>query len=156
MASAGTGPRASPRRRDNMNPTTARACSHRLIPSSGTAAGSNYCGGWIYRFEAYVPASKRLRGYYALPLLWCDQVIGWANAMLQDGRLVVKPGYVGGRVLHDARFRIALHHEVARMAAFLGLSDSAVSEPARLTEEAVSSESRKMTTLALGRALARV
>lgn len=78
-----------------------------------------------------MPASKRLRGYYALPLLWRDQVIGWANAMVQDGSLVVKPGYGGGRVLHDARFRIALHDEVARMAAFLGLSDSVVSEPAR-------------------------
>ncbi|WP_308986642.1 hypothetical protein [Thalassobacterium sedimentorum] len=26
--------------------------------------------GWSYRFVAYVPASKRERGYYALPLLW--------------------------------------------------------------------------------------
>jgi len=35
--------------------------------------------GWVYRFEAYTPALKRKRGYYALPLLWRDRVIGWSN-----------------------------------------------------------------------------
>ena len=30
--------------------------------------------GWTYRFEAYTPAPKRKLGYYALPLLWRDQV----------------------------------------------------------------------------------
>jgi uncharacterized protein len=82
--------------------------------------------GWAYRFEAYVPAQKRVRGYYALPLLWRDQVIGWANAATQDGRLVVQPGYVRGRAPRDAQFRVALHDEVARMATFLGLRESRV------------------------------
>lgn len=31
---------------------------------------------WSYRFEAYIPAAKRERGYYALPLLWRDEIIG--------------------------------------------------------------------------------
>ena len=35
--------------------------------------------GWAYRFEAYTPVPKRKLGYYALPLLWRDRVIGWAN-----------------------------------------------------------------------------
>ena len=35
--------------------------------------------GWQYRFEAYTPAPKRKLGYYAMPLLWRDRVIGWAN-----------------------------------------------------------------------------
>jgi hypothetical protein len=32
---------------------------------------------WPYRLEAYTPVSKRRWGYYALPLLWRDQVVGW-------------------------------------------------------------------------------
>jgi uncharacterized protein YcaQ len=82
--------------------------------------------GWAYRFEAYVPAPKRVRGYYALPLLWRDQVIGWANAAAVEGRLAVQPGYVSGRAPRDAAFRTALREETARMAAFLGLGDSSV------------------------------
>lgn len=80
--------------------------------------------GWAYRFEAYVPAPKRVRGYYALPLLWRDRVIGWANATVEGERLVVQPGYVSGRAPRDAGLRAALRDEAARMASFLGLSDS--------------------------------
>jgi uncharacterized protein YcaQ len=36
--------------------------------------------GWPYRFEAYTPPAKRVRGYYAMPLLWRDSVVGWVNA----------------------------------------------------------------------------
>ena len=35
--------------------------------------------GWAYRFEAYTPEAKRQFGYYAMPLLWGDRVIGWVN-----------------------------------------------------------------------------
>ncbi|MBV9613365.1 MAG: YcaQ family DNA glycosylase, partial [Acidobacteriaceae bacterium] len=33
--------------------------------------------GWPYRFEAYVPAAKRQFGYYAMPMLWREDIIGW-------------------------------------------------------------------------------
>src|SRR6185503_6769688 len=49
---------------------------------------------WIYRFEAYTPARKRLRGYYALPLLWRDRVIGWGNVAVKNGALTSTFGYV--------------------------------------------------------------
>ena len=52
--------------------------------------------GWAYRFEAYTPASKRQRGYYALPLLWRDRVIGWGNVSVKNGELHADIGYVGG------------------------------------------------------------
>src|SRR5206468_11883238 len=35
--------------------------------------------GWAYRFEAYTPPSRRVMGHYAMPMLWGDMVIGWAN-----------------------------------------------------------------------------
>ena len=50
--------------------------------------------GWAYRFEAYTPAPKRKLGYYALPLLWRDRVIGWANVSVQQGELRTELGFV--------------------------------------------------------------
>jgi hypothetical protein len=75
--------------------------------------------GWAYRFEAYTPAPKRVRGYYALPLLWRDQVIGWANVALRDGRLDVDLGYAVGRAPRDTGFRRALADELGRIEQFL-------------------------------------
>ena len=77
--------------------------------------------GWAYRFEAYTPAPRRVRGYYALPMLWRGQVIGWANATVRDGRLQLQPGYVSGRAPRDPAFRPALQEEQARLERFLGL-----------------------------------
>jgi len=76
--------------------------------------------GWAYRFEAYTPAPKRVRGYYALPLLWRGQVLGWANASVSEGRLRVLPGYVSGKAPRDAAFKPALAAEVTRLREFLG------------------------------------
>ena len=75
---------------------------------------------WAYRFEAYTPAAKRVRGYYALPMLWRGQVIGWVNAAVRDGRLQVQAGYVSGHAPRDAVFAAALQEEYARLEAFLG------------------------------------
>ncbi len=75
---------------------------------------------WPYRFEAYTPAVKRLRGYYAQPLLWGEFVIGWANARVNKSTLAVDLGFVGkpprGKV-----FRSAVDDEIGRLQAFLGL-----------------------------------
>jgi uncharacterized protein YcaQ len=81
--------------------------------------------GWAYRFEAYTPAPKRIRGYYALPLLWREDVIGWANLAVRDGVLVPDIGYVPGRVPTDRPHRVALDDELGRMALFLGAQHAA-------------------------------
>ena len=75
--------------------------------------------GWAYRFEAYTPAAKRIRGYYALPLLWRDQVIGWGNLTVKDGTLQSEIGYVAGKAPRDKVFRAALEDELGRMENFL-------------------------------------
>jgi uncharacterized protein YcaQ len=75
--------------------------------------------GWAYRFEAYTPPPKRRLGYYALPLLWGDRVIGWANVALKNGELQYSLGYVGGEPPDEALFAGALHAELARMRDFL-------------------------------------
>jgi len=75
--------------------------------------------GWAYRFEAYTPAPKRVRGYYALPLLWRSDVIGWANLAWRDGVLTPDLGYVTGRAPRDPVFRAALDDELQHMTDFL-------------------------------------
>jgi len=77
--------------------------------------------GWAYRFEAYTPAPKRLRGHYALPLLWRDQVIGWGNLAVVGGQLHADIGWVAGRAPRDAGLKAALADELQRMGDFLGL-----------------------------------
>ena len=78
--------------------------------------------GWAYRFEAYTPAAKRVRGYYALPLLWHERVIGWGNVSVADERLQVQLGYTSGHSPREAAFKQALAEELVRLRAFLGLA----------------------------------
>jgi uncharacterized protein YcaQ len=81
--------------------------------------------GWAYRFEAYTPAFKRVRGYYAMPMLWRGQMIGWANATVDAGALRVESGFVRGRRPRGPAFTIAWEAEVERLRAFLGASSGA-------------------------------
>lgn len=74
--------------------------------------------GWAYRFEAYMPAAQRKLGYYALPVLWRDQVIGWANVSTQP-QVTFDFGYVAGSPPKDRAFKRALADEQARMTFFL-------------------------------------
>jgi uncharacterized protein YcaQ len=76
--------------------------------------------GWVYRFEAYTPAPKRKLGYYALPLLWRDRVIGWGNLAVKDGALTSDLGYVAGHPPRDRAFKRELTAELERMRVFLG------------------------------------
>ncbi len=75
---------------------------------------------WTYKFEAYMPAPKRKFGYYALPMLWQGQVVGWANVVVREGRMEAAFGYVAGKPKGVA-FRNALDDEMQRMAEFLAI-----------------------------------
>jgi uncharacterized protein YcaQ len=73
---------------------------------------------WSYRFEGYTPVAKRIHGYYALPLLWHDKMIGWANARVVEGVLDVQLGYVEREPTSRA-FQRELEAEIARLEAFI-------------------------------------
>jgi hypothetical protein len=76
---------------------------------------------WTYKFEAYTPAAQRTMGHYALPLLWGEQMIGWANlSVAKTGRLRHELGFVGARP-KGPLFKAALEEALDEMRLFLSL-----------------------------------
>jgi uncharacterized protein YcaQ len=78
---------------------------------------------WEYKLEAYVPAHKRRMGHYAMPMLWGEQILGWANLKVVDGRLQHELGFVGARP-RSSSFKAAQDDALQQMREFLNLSDS--------------------------------
>ena len=74
--------------------------------------------GWEYKLEAYVPAHKRRMGHYAMPMLWGEQMLGWANLKVLDGRLEHELGFTERRPPGSA-FRWALDEALQRIEEFL-------------------------------------
>ncbi|HXP64772.1 MAG TPA: crosslink repair DNA glycosylase YcaQ family protein [Steroidobacteraceae bacterium] len=74
---------------------------------------------WAYRFEAYTPPRKRKLGYYALPLLWHERVIGWGNVAIVAGELKAEFGYTDGKAPRNPGFRQGLEAEMQRLREFL-------------------------------------
>lgn len=74
--------------------------------------------GWEYKFEAYVPAHKRRMGHYAMPMLWGEQMLGWGNLKLVDGRLHHELGFAGPRP-RGREFQSALDEALQQMREFL-------------------------------------
>ena len=77
--------------------------------------------GWEYKLEAYVPAPQRRMGHYAMPMLWGEQVVGWANLKVIDGRLRHELGFAGPRPSGRA-FTLAVDEALTQMREFLELS----------------------------------
>jgi uncharacterized protein len=76
--------------------------------------------GWEYKLEAYVPAHKRRMGHYAMPMLWGEEVLGWANLKVVEGRLQHDLGFALPRPRGKA-FRQALDEALHQMKEFLNL-----------------------------------
>ncbi len=79
--------------------------------------------GWPYRFEAYTPPAKRKLGYYALPLLWRADVIGWVNVSGRGNELTINPGFVSGQPPSEKAFHEALAMESERLRYFLSMAE---------------------------------
>lgn len=75
---------------------------------------------WDYRFEAYTPIAKRVRGYYAMPILWKDDVVGWANVTVQNGQLQFDIGYEK-KFAKSREYKTELDAELERFREFMNL-----------------------------------
>jgi uncharacterized protein YcaQ len=63
---------------------------------------------------------KRKLGYYAMPVLWRDQVIGWVNLSVDKKELKSDFGYIQ-KPPRDRSFKRELSLELDRVRAFLNL-----------------------------------
>ncbi len=75
-----------------------------------------------YRIEIYVPPRQRRYGYYVLPLLYGDRLIGRIDPLFdrKRGRLIVNRVYWEPGVALTAEIAVAVATELASLARFVG------------------------------------
>jgi hypothetical protein len=78
--------------------------------------------GFDYRFEAFVPAPKRVHGYYVLPMLERDRLVGRVEPRLdrESGVLTVRGPWWEPGVRPTRARRAALDAALERLASMVG------------------------------------
>ncbi len=77
--------------------------------------------GWAYRFEAYTPQHARRFGYYALPMFYGNQAVGWVNiSKNKNGSIDIERGFAKPNRL-GVEFEHTYAQEVERFVAVLGV-----------------------------------
>jgi uncharacterized protein YcaQ len=81
--------------------------------------------GFDHLIEVYKPQPQRRYGYYVLPFLWRDRIVGRADlkAERSDGALVVKAFHREDGVRASAALDDALDRALARLARSIGLEE---------------------------------
>ena len=75
---------------------------------------------WQYRFEAYTPLPKRRFGYYAMPIFFRDQPVGWVNLRRTPGGVFHPDDRYRTARPRGSCYRRAFEQEVDRIRVFLG------------------------------------
>ncbi|MCI4061948.1 winged helix DNA-binding domain-containing protein [Micromonospora sp. R77] len=76
-----------------------------------------------YKLEMYVPKANRRWGYFALPVLHHDRLVGKVDATADRKASVLRVDAIHRDVPFDAETTAAVHGELAALASWLGLSD---------------------------------
>jgi uncharacterized protein YcaQ len=79
--------------------------------------------GFDHLIEVYKPAPERQYGYYVLPLLWRDRIVGRADLKSErrDGTLVVKALHLERGVRRSAALDDAFERALDRLRRVIGL-----------------------------------
>jgi uncharacterized protein YcaQ len=85
--------------------------------------------GFEFVWELFHPPARRRWGWYVLPLLFGDAVIGWANVGMNGKALTTQFGYVSDRAPRSRGFRARLEREVEGMRTFARVSEGVEPQP---------------------------
>lgn len=95
--------------------------------------------GFRYRWEIYVPAEKRLFGYYVLPIVYGEEFIGRIEAAANNttGELIIKGLWLEPKVKWSRALSDSLHAACERLANFNDCSETTYSEAAQKALEQI-------------------
>ena len=77
-----------------------------------------------YQLEMYKPVAKRRWGYYALPILYGDRLVGKVDAAADQRAGVLRINAIHQDVEFSPAIRAAVDHEIDDLARFLELESS--------------------------------